>query len=92
MERVTMADVANKANVSKSTVSQYINNRFEYMSLETKKRIECAIEELNYQPNIIARSLKQKRHIQSVLLSRISCTHFQHKLFEQLKMNASAKM
>ncbi|MEX3624575.1 substrate-binding domain-containing protein [Viridibacillus arvi] len=61
MERVTMADVANKANVSKSTVSQYINNRFEYMSLETKKRIECAIEELNYQPNIIARSLKQKK-------------------------------
>jgi LacI family transcriptional regulator, kdg operon repressor len=55
-----MADVAKLANVSKSTVSQYINKRYEYMSEETRKRIEKAIEELGYQPNFIARSLKQK--------------------------------
>ncbi len=56
-----MADVAKKAKVSKSTVSQYINNRYEYMSAETKTRIEEAIEELGYHPNVIARSLKQKK-------------------------------
>lgn len=55
-----MADVAKWASVSKSTVSQYLNKRYEYMSEETKKRIERAIEELGYQPNIVARSLKQK--------------------------------
>lgn len=61
MEKVTMADVAKAAGVSKSTVSQYLNKRFEYMGEKTKHKIEEAIEELGYQPNFIARSLKQKR-------------------------------
>lgn len=61
MKKVTMADVAKKAGVSKSTVSQYINKRYEYMGEKTKQRIEDAIEKLGYQPNFIARSLKQKR-------------------------------
>lgn len=60
MKTVTIKDVAKHANVSKSTVSQYLNKRYEYMGEETKKRIERAIEELGYQPNIVARSLKQK--------------------------------
>lgn len=60
MSKVTMADVAEQAHVSKSTVSQYINKRYKYMSETTKIRIEKAIEDLNYRPNVIARSLKQK--------------------------------
>lgn len=60
MKTVTMADVARHANVSKSTVSQYVNNRFDYMSEDTKNRIEQTIRELDYRPNILARSLKQK--------------------------------
>lgn len=60
MKNVTMAEVAKHANISKSTVSQYLNKRYEYMSENTKKRIEEAIEELNYHPNTVARSLKQK--------------------------------
>lgn len=56
-----MIDVANLAKVSKSTVSQYINNRYEFMSLETKDRIELAIKELNYVPNHLARSLKTNK-------------------------------
>lgn len=61
MKRVTMSDVAKKANVSKSTVSQYVNNRFEYMSEDTKQKIKEVIDELEYQVNIVARSLTQKR-------------------------------
>ncbi len=58
--KTTMADVAKMANVSKSTVSQYINNRFNYMSDSTKVRIKEAIEFLHYVPNQTAKSLKQK--------------------------------
>jgi LacI family transcriptional regulator, kdg operon repressor len=61
MEKVTMADVARAAGVSKSTVSQYLNKRYEYMGEKTKQKIEEAIKTLGYQPNFLARSLKQKR-------------------------------
>ena len=61
MKNVTITDVAKLAGVSKSTVSQYLNKRFDYMSEDTKQRIESAIKELGYQTNFIARSLKQKR-------------------------------
>ncbi|MFD1427723.1 LacI family DNA-binding transcriptional regulator [Kroppenstedtia sanguinis] len=60
MKKVTMADVAERAGVSKSTVSQFINNRYEYMAESTKLRIEDAIRELGYIPNYVAKSLKQK--------------------------------
>jgi len=57
---ITMQDVANKAGVSKSTVSQFINNRYKYMSAETKVRIDKAVKELGCILNHIAKSLKQK--------------------------------
>lgn len=60
MNKVTMADVAAYAGVSKSTISQYVNKRYKFMSESTKIRIEEAIKELNYRPNSVARSLKQK--------------------------------
>ncbi|GGC84422.1 LacI family transcriptional regulator [Thalassobacillus devorans] len=52
----TIYDIANKANVSKSTVSRFLNNN---PNISTKKRnqIQKAIEELNYQPSKIARGL-----------------------------------
>lgn len=60
MKAVTIDDVAKRAGISKSTVSQYLNKRYEYMSASTRDRIEEAIADLDYQPNIIARSLTQK--------------------------------
>jgi LacI family transcriptional regulator, kdg operon repressor len=60
MKKVTIADVAQRAGVSKSTVSQYLNQRYDYMGEQTKARIEEAIAVLDYSPNILARSLKQK--------------------------------
>ena len=75
MNKVTMADVAKVAGVSKSTVSQYLNKRYEYMGEKTKLKIEEAIEELGYQPNFIARSLKQKRtSMVGIIVANI--THF----------------
>ena len=56
----TIKDVANRAGVSKSTISYYLNNT-KNLTDETKNRIKTAIEELNYHPRIAARSLKTKR-------------------------------
>lgn len=58
MPKVKLIDVATRAGVSKSTVSQYLNGRFDYMSKQTKERVALAISQLDYVPNPIARSLK----------------------------------
>ncbi|WP_298825857.1 substrate-binding domain-containing protein [uncultured Planococcus sp.] len=60
MKSITMATVAQHAQVSKSTVSHFLNGRYGHMSEETKQRVENSIKELDYRPNILARSLKQK--------------------------------
>jgi len=58
MKKIKIVDVAEHAGVSKSTVSQFLNGRFNYMSEKTRNRIESSINALNYVPNPIARSLK----------------------------------
>ncbi|WP_394140059.1 LacI family DNA-binding transcriptional regulator [Cytobacillus oceanisediminis] len=55
----TIKDVAKHANVSIATVSAVIN-KTKFVSEELKERVETAIEELNYRPNKVARSLKRK--------------------------------
>lgn len=56
----SISDVAKLANVAKSTVSIVINNSG-YVSEETRKKVEKAIEELNYQPSQLARNLSKNR-------------------------------
>jgi len=70
---ITIADVAERAGVSKTTVSRYLNGKFEFMSGESKKRIQEIIEELNFRPNNLARSLKSsKSRLIGVLIADIS--------------------
>ena len=57
---VTIADVSKKAGVSKSTVSNYLNGKYERMSDETKKIISDTIRELGYTPNLSARRLPNR--------------------------------
>jgi LacI family kdg operon repressor len=52
--------VAGRTGVSVSTVSNYLNGKYEKMSFDTRLRIEAAIAELNYTPNISARRLSAK--------------------------------
>ncbi len=60
-KRTTIKDVAKLADVSKTTVSRYLNGQYEYMSIETKERIQKVIKELKYRPSNIARSLKKQK-------------------------------
>jgi LacI family transcriptional regulator len=57
---VTIAQVAKEAGVSTQTVSRVINNRQE-ISPETRQRVQEIINKMRYQPNVIARSLSQRR-------------------------------
>lgn len=72
--RVSIVDVARKANVSVSTVSRALNN-YSDMNEETRKRILKIVKELDYYPNSIARGLvKQKTNILGLMLSYASGT------------------
>jgi LacI family transcriptional regulator len=56
----TLKDVAKLAGVSTKTVSRVVNNQGE-ISKETRERVQVAIEQLGYRPNVIARSLIHQR-------------------------------
>ena len=60
-DRITINDIAKLAGVSKTTVSFYLNRKFDKMSEETKLRLEDVISRTNYHPNAIARSLNYKQ-------------------------------
>lgn len=60
MKRVTIKEVAAKADVSYQTVSKVINHKVEVLP-ETAERIWAAVEELGYRPNYTARSLRSQR-------------------------------
>ncbi|MFW5991762.1 MAG: LacI family DNA-binding transcriptional regulator, partial [Halanaerobiaceae bacterium] len=60
---VTIKDVAKLANVSVATVSAVINKDSGIkVSDKLTKKVEEAIDELNYVPNHIARSLSRKEN------------------------------
>lgn len=59
-EKITIKEIAQRANTSKTTVSFYLNGKTEKMSEDTKNRIANVIAETNYRPSIAARSLNSK--------------------------------
>ncbi len=56
----TLKDVAQLADVSTKTVSRVVNNQGEIRK-ETRERVQAAIEQLGYRPNVLARSLIHQR-------------------------------
>ncbi len=60
MNSATLKDIARLAQVSHTTVSRVVNNR-PGVKTSTKQRIMRLVKELDYQPNLVARSLVVKR-------------------------------
>ena len=54
---VRIKDIAEKAQTSKGTVDRVLHNRGR-VAEDVRERILKIIEELNYEPNFIAQSLK----------------------------------
>lgn len=57
---MNISEIAQKAGVSKATVSNVINGKLSKVSDETKEKIESIIRETGYKPNVMARSLVKK--------------------------------
>ena len=60
MKNITIADVAEALGVSKTTVSRAISGKGR-IGAETREKVLTYIEEHNYTPNVIAKSLAQSK-------------------------------
>lgn len=58
--RPRLVDVAERAGVSEKTVSNFVNG-YPHISANTKRKVEAAIAELGYRPNLSARSMGRGR-------------------------------
>ncbi|GAA5005273.1 LacI family DNA-binding transcriptional regulator [Actinopolymorpha pittospori] len=56
--RTSLRDVARRAGVSPSTVSNVLNGRLDRMRADTSERVLRAMRELGYTPNQVARQLR----------------------------------
>ncbi|MDF2596250.1 MAG: LacI family transcriptional regulator [Clostridia bacterium] len=68
MKKTNINDVAQYAGVSKSTISNFLNHKLESMSVETRAKIEEAIEKLNYTPSLSARRLSAKENCKAICI------------------------
>lgn len=76
MAKATIKQVAAAAGVSTATVSRVLNDS-DYVSDEIKERVMAAVNQLNYRPSAIARSLKQDRtYMIGVIVPDISNPYF----------------
>ena len=60
-KRITISDIAVKANVSKATVSNVLNGNNKKVSTTTRELITKIMKEYDYQPSINARSLSTNK-------------------------------
>ena len=79
MKKVTLKDVAEKVGVSTAAVSQALTNSSSniLVSEKTREKILDVVKELNYSPNVYARSLRtQRTYIIGVVIANIESGHF----------------
>ena len=59
--KMTIDKVAELCGVSKTTISRFLNGKYENMSAETREHIRRVIAEVDYRPNRSAQRLKASR-------------------------------
>jgi DNA-binding LacI/PurR family transcriptional regulator len=88
--RVTINDIAKIAKVSPSTVSRVIANNPK-ISIATREKVFKIMKEMNYHPNIIARSLANKStKIIGVIIPGTAEKAFQHPFFPEVLRGISS--
>lgn len=90
--RATLSDIAQKAGVSKSLVSMYLNNYHlsSRIAKTTKAKIDQAVKELGYRASSTARALiLGKTKLLGLVVKEISNSYFAN--FAELAMKVAAK-
>lgn len=87
---VKIKDVARAAGVSVTSVSRVLNNG-EHVSEKLEKKVRQAIEQLNYSPSLIAKSLKRnKTNLIGVIIPDIT-SNFQATILSSIEETAGSK-
>ncbi len=86
-KKITIKDIARRANVSHTTVSRALNNKSRIKD-ETKERILAIARELNYRPNFIARSLVMRKTKTLGLVITTMANPFYTELSQGIEMTA----
>lgn len=71
-----MRDVAERASVSVMTVSNVINGREGAVGEDTRRRVERAMQDIGYHPNVSARALRSSRSDTLAFLLRDESTEY----------------
>ncbi|WP_143522356.1 LacI family DNA-binding transcriptional regulator, partial [Pseudomonas sp. 2822-17] len=72
----TIQEVAKKARVSVATVSRVLNG-YENVTLKTRLKVENAIKQLNYEPSMLGRNLRNsKSRLLLVLIPNFSNPYY----------------
>lgn len=66
-KKVTIKDIAKLAEVSAGTVDRVLHNRGKVSEIKRKK-VEAVLKDINYEPNLIAKTLKNNRVFQLVAI------------------------
>lgn len=81
-KKLTIIDIAKLANVSSATVSRIINNTGR-VNIEKRNRVLKVIEEYNYKPNQIAKSLQSsKSNIVGFIVPHINSPYYAQVFYE----------
>jgi DNA-binding LacI/PurR family transcriptional regulator len=83
MTKITIRDVAKKAEVGIGTVSRVINNS-PHVRAETRVRVLAAIQEIGFRPNVAARSLPRKTEIHNIGVITLTFVNY-HSFAERLR-------
>ena len=88
---ITLDDVAQKAGVSRTAVSFVLNEngqRNKHVSEETRAKVQQAIQELNFQPHLLARALRKGRSTELVGILDTTITPFGLEVMDSLQQHA----